>query len=511
MTKKQTVFKNKVYDEYLNEDYVAKSSTDLNPQREIELESAELVSKIQAAFDLQKKRTANLLKDTSWHASDETIVITDAGMHKNAYNTFPEDGSSAGGNKQNESGSKADHRRVYTPGGQVSPEVQQAENLYSDISDYIAQIYAVAKTAYPDDDRFDMDSLSSSIDLHLLNCSTTENLGDLLGSLSSAEEQLKDAIDLAKQNGGYETLEELLVASAAADTDETDYSSLGRKAADTDIGTTNSIDASARISADYMQCVITALSVLRLLMLILAIIMIIKMVISIVMTITSQVTQMLSKATQVWVNPPSAADLVIFMIQFILALLKWIIMMIIKALWDSLNLTCAMAELESRLDWILKILGIIKTTISQGLSIAFSAMNAADSFSALKDAFNQIKDTGFKGILDKQKDAWLGAGLTDKDLEKINGYFSADTIDDLLGYSYDELIKVTGFPADKVAAIYKGGVNIKTQFEKAKSQALEAYNKRKQSKASSNAQTASESAANIAAAISHGMQKIEMI
>ncbi len=374
--------------------------------------------------------------------------------------------------------------RYYTGSSKSTKARPSLEGMYSDLKATVEFLYAVDAIAGKDSDasnRIDLNRYDSLIQISNLSCGSLD-YESLMSSLAEASQGLADTMNAS----GYESLSEAMAAAEAAsssssssgsssssssDSSSSDSSSSDSSSSDSDndsYGSQGDSTSASALSASFEQCAIKSAALLAIICVILIIIEVLRKVVSIVMQIGVTACALVSKIVNCWVDPPSIADAVQYLMDTVIALLKKVIQLIIKNLWDSLNLNCisdATASLLSQVKSIISGLSAVDTTADQ---VLFSVSNANQSISNALDALNSFSSDSY------WEEAYKSFA---EDVEEANAnvkkFFSDETANDILGYTQVQLTAYVGGDVKNVKKLQDALTKAKANIAAGKREALE--------------------------------------
>jgi hypothetical protein len=142
------------------------------------------------------------------------------------------------------------------------------------------------------------------------------------------------------------------------------------------------------------ECIEANLSWLKIILIILKIIKILKMILDLVLSILIPILQILQWAIGAWINPPNIAMIIQFIVELVTALIIMIITWIIQLIWNLINLDCIA-------DLVEKTLAAIQEAFSAMASIA-GAFNPIH-INLFLDKFAEEVTDPLQGLIDQAK------------------------------------------------------------------------------------------------------------
>lgn len=353
-------FLKKVYDQYLNTDYEYGVSN-LNPKREISIESIEATKDITEKIEDEIRRQFNELKDKADKLLDFSVPNTQE--------------FSAEDDKQVQSGNFLGAKRpegngpqLPKTGGSVLDDTIDDSPLLDEIDDLILKLSVIIDLPpieIPDRDPSkpkEYASLIKELDIPV----GTQFCGPHSfspGGIAEAKDYEEDFALITKpisSSSGLENQGELdnntLVVQEGSE---------GGKKNQSDVDFKESKLPSLRdlknswLNLMPVSCILQDLSILRVILVICKILGILKKVILMVLTIGVPLIKIASRCCGCWVNPPSAAEAIQLVMEKVGSIIMGIISELLQFLWNMLGFDCMDDMASSLLDQITEALTAI--------------------------------------------------------------------------------------------------------------------------------------------------------
>lgn len=416
-------FLRKVYDKYLGSDYEFGDS-DLNPKREISKSSLEQLEENEKAI---LEKIAERLRQLSAQASSLPKYKTSEKVDNDNYTTessgaglgadpSPDDNENEINTKISLGGDPNDNHILF-PGSGINSQV---DFLMSEIEKQIISVIAVTGGLSSADS-----SLAGGDLTQLFNpgCDEYDSNSDDYEATSSEYEALKDATDSEDEEDDSDESQESISASSAADT-----------LAET---TNDERDSqSSYQNSKAAECIAKELPILSSILAILKVVNVLKKVLMLTLSIMVPLVKMIAFASQCWINPPAAAQVIQMVAEKIAALLFTAIGEILQNLWNSLELDCKTEQTQKILDQINEVLSSVSSSITSAVNSTVSFTKQFSSMSEqLGEAINNFQNTdGWKKWYQDAQEAFSdtdtyknalsdaitdGEGLTAAGLKKI--------------------------------------------------------------------------------------------
>lgn len=382
-------FLKKVYDKYLGSDYEFGDS-DLNPKREIaktsleQLEDEEeaILEKIAERLRQLQAQASILPKYKRPEKVDNDDFVTESSGAGLGSDVSPED-------NENETfmkialGGDADDNHIFFPGGGLDSQV---DFLVSELESLALPILVVGETppSYP-------------------GPSPTAP-GDIVNLYNpGCDDDTVNSDEYESSNPDYEAFAEKLKEMNGGDDDDDDDDGEGEagsksaaEAADS-IAEQNLNEASKNVSQrqkEVAECIAKELPILSAILAILKVVNVLKKVLLLILSIVVPIVKMIAFASQCWINPPAAAEVIQMVAEKIAALLITAIGEILQMLWNLLELDCKTEQVQKVLDQINETLTGVSSAISSGKSSTISFIKTSKSLlKSLEDSADKFQQT----------------------------------------------------------------------------------------------------------------------
>lgn len=403
-------FLRKVYDKYLGSDYEFGDS-DLNPKREISKSSLEQLEENEKAI---LEKIAERLRQLSTQASSLPKYKTSEKVDNDNYTTessgagmsadpSPEDNENETNTKVSLGGDPND-THILLPGSGTNSQV---DFLMGEIEKQIISVLSITGSLPPIQ-------------------GGTPNGGDLTQLFNpGCDEYNSNSDDYEATNSEYEALKDDSSDSdsdSSESSDDTDTSSETRSAssaADTLIETLNNnrdTDAAYQ-NSKAAKCIAKELPILSSILAILKVVNVLKKVLMLTLSIMVPLVKMVAFASQCWINPPAAAEVIQMVAEKIAALLFTAIGEILQNLWNSLELDCKTEQTQKILDQINEVLAGVSSSITSAVNSSISFTKQFESMAEQigKSAESFTNTDGWKKWYEDAQEAFSD---TDKDGNK---------------------------------------------------------------------------------------------
>lgn len=402
-------FLRKVYDKYLGSDYEFGDS-DLNPKREISKSSLEqleenekaILEKIAERLRQLSAQAASLPKYKTSEKVDNDNYTTESSGAGFGADPSPEDNENEVNTKVSLGGDPNDNH-ILLPGSGINSQV---DFLMGEIEKQIISVLAVTG------------SLSESPSDGKTGGDLTQlfNPGcDEYNSNSDDYEATSSEYDALKNNNSDNNSD----SSDDEDNDESSETKSAAEAADALIETTNSDrDKKATYqNSKAAECIAKELPILSSILAILKVVNVLKKVLMLMLSIMVPLVKMIAFASQCWINPPAAAEVIQMVAEKIAALLFTAIGEILQELWNSLELDCKTEQTQKILDQINEVLSGVSSSITSAIN---SSVSFTKQFESMAEQIGKSAKsfTNTDGWENWWKDAQEAFSDTDKDGNK---------------------------------------------------------------------------------------------
>ena len=418
-------FLKKVYDRYLGSDYEW-GDADLNPKREIkksseedwEQEQAEIVSIIEARLKELQKQAAKLPKyKKSEIVDNDDFKTTTSGLN--------------GGPSPSKDTSLSQIATQVALGGDVGDSLFIPSSNYDDqinfmINEIIPSLIPVL-VQLPNVPSTTPNGLDLLQEMSNPGCDT-ENTYDDFETSNDELTKLKESFDEDDEDSENDDEYDGLTSSGAT-------SVQAEKAADK--ADTLAEKAVAERNKQIAECIAKELGILQYILALLKVINMIKKVALLILSIIVPISKMISAASQCWINPPAANEVLQAVAEKLSALIMTIIGEVLQLIWKLLEMDCMTEQVQKVLDEINEVLSGVDSTINMTKNfVSFGMKQYETNKQSLVEAYNNFieeDENGNKKIrgLDNvfNKDEWKKAGETFKDTFK-EGLFGKDGLDE---------------------------------------------------------------------------------
>lgn len=402
-------FLRKVYDKYLGSDYEFGDS-DLNPKREISKSSLEqleenekaILEKIAERLRQLSAQAASLPKYKTSEKVDNDNYTTESSGAGFGADPSPEDNENEVNTKVSLGGDPNDNH-ILLPGSGTNSQV---DFLMGEIEKQIISVLAVTG------------SLSESPSDGKTGGDLTQlfNPGcDEYNSNSDDYEATNSEYDALKNNNSDNNSD----SSDDEDNDESSETKSAAEAADALIETTNS-DRDKEVAyqnSNAAECIAKELPILSSILAILKVVNVLKKVLMLMLSIMVPLVKMIAFASQCWINPPAAAEVIQMVAEKIAALLFTAIGEILQNLWNSLELDCKTEQTQKILDQINEVLSGVSSSITSAIN---SSISFTKQFESMAEQIGKSAKsfTNTDGWENWWKDAQEAFSDTDKDGNK---------------------------------------------------------------------------------------------
>lgn len=412
-------FLRKVYDKYLGSDYEFGDS-DLNPKREISKSSLEQLEENEKAI---LEKIAERLRQLSTQAASLPKYKTSEKVDNDNYTTessgaglgadpSPEDNENEVNTKVSLGGDPNDNH-ILLPGSGVNSQV---DFLMGEIEKQIISVLAVtgSLSESPSDGKTGGDLTQ----LFNPGCDEYNSNSDDYEATSSEYNALKnDSSDSDSDSSD----------DSDSDNDESSETKSAAEAADALIETTNSDrdKEAAYQNSKAAECIAKELPILSSILAILKVVNVLKKVLMLMLSIMVPIVKMIAFASQCWINPPAAAEVIQMVAEKIAALLFTAIGEILQELWNSLELDCKTEQTQKILDQINEVLSGVSSSITSAInsSISFTKQFESMAVQVGKSIKSFTNTDGWKNWCKDAQEAFSG---TDNAWKKMANSILAD-------------------------------------------------------------------------------------
>jgi hypothetical protein len=404
-------FLRKVYDKYLGSDYEFGDS-DLNPKREISKSSLEqleenekvILEKIAERLRQLSAQAASLPKYKALEKVDNDNYTTESSGAGLGADPSPKDNENEVNTKTSLGGDPNDNH-ILLPGAGVNSQV---DFLIGEIEKQLIPILVVVGSLpeNPGGNNIGKDLTQ----LFNPGCDEYNSNSDDYEATSSEYNALKDDSSDNDSNSS---------SDSDSDSDESSETRSAAEAADLLIETQNSDrdKEAAYQNSKAAECIAKELPILSSILAILKVVNVLKKVLMLTLSIMVPLVKMIAFASQCWINPPAAAEVIQMVAEKIAALLFTAIGEILQKLWNSLELDCKTEQTQKILDQINEVLSGVSSSIT-------SAVNSTISFTKQFESMAEQIGKSAKSFIDTDgwenwyKDAQEAFSDTDKNGNK---------------------------------------------------------------------------------------------
>lgn len=389
-------FLKKVYDRYLGSDYEW-GDADLNPKREISRTDAEqlqedqeaILQRIAARLHELNAQAAALPKYRAPEVIDNDNFLTEsAGVGGNG-DPNP-DYNDAELQMRLALGGNADSNKLVMPDGDYDSQI---DFLLSQIDGVIIPLLI----PYTGSINAPGNQTSPTIQMYNPGC---DEFGDEDIDMNDASPDSRDRKNDMDDEAGDDD----------SDSEEDDSLTTGGGSSKT---TSEAADAAAlsneqaasreviERNKEIAGCIAKELGILQAILILLTIISVIKQGVIFLLSIIIPIVQIITLASQCWINPPAASDVIQKTAEKIAALLISAIGEIIQLIWNMLEFDCRTQQLQSFLDRINDVLsGLNFSLLSTKSLISFTKNQTTAIAQSLQASYNRFKQTS------QWKEAW---------------------------------------------------------------------------------------------------------
>ena len=377
-------FLKKVYDKYLGSDYEFGDS-DLNPKREIsksglealEDEEEAILAKINERIKKLHEMSSTLPKYKVPEKIENDNFTTESTGAALGSDPSPSVNENTVQIKLNMGGDTSDKHLLLPSGGTNA----QVDFLLSELEQIMIPVLTIINTPdfpgrYP--------GPGSIVPLMDPACDEYDNDRD-----DEYESENKDLLALKKDDN----------ASKASDSDKDDSSTSTKDAAEAadSAASENEENAAKQVAErnrEVAECIAKEIPILSSILAMLKIVNVIKKILMLILTIVVPIVKMITFASQCWINPPAAAQVIQMVAEKIAALLITALGEILQMLWNMLELDCKTEQTQKILDEINEVLSGVSSALRSTKS---SAISFSKQMQSIGETFKNLPEQMEKG------------------------------------------------------------------------------------------------------------------